>query len=225
MHLDHRRLQRRDPHDDVLVALTTRARYWVLTSTCTAVVVASALALFGGGGDRKVRVASTASPLPALERAYPANVAGAGMAAAPETTSERDAEIAAMMSAWRDGVIHKDADAVIRLDMTFQERPDRYVAALVASSQMESNERARAFSTRTLGKFRRSELAQHFRRLLTDPSPFVRQNAAWALGELVDAPEGREAARVTAADLRRARAMDSDGAVRAAARVALAKLE
>jgi HEAT repeat protein len=109
--------------------------------------------------------------------------------------------------------------------MAFQERPDRYLNALVTSSQIESNERVRAFSTRTLGKFRRPTLALHFRRLLADQSPFVRQNAAWALGELANVSGGREAARLAIAELVRARAKDIDGAVRAAARGTLNKIE
>ena len=48
----------------------------------------------------------------------------------------------------------------------------------------DANERVRAFSTRVLGKFKQVELAETFERLLEDGSPFVRQNAAWALGEL-----------------------------------------
>ena len=109
--------------------------------------------------------------------------------------------------------------------MTFREQPDRYLAALLENAQTDSNERVRAFSTRTLGKLRRPELAPRFRTLLTDTSAYVRQNAAWAIGELGGAPGGREAVRSTLAELRRARSRDADVSVRSAAKSALSAVE
>jgi HEAT repeat protein len=203
--------------------MTTRTRIWILVLILA--VVASAVALWQGGDERKVRVTSETPAPGGGERNYPGNLDRTAAAAVPETPTERDAEVASALSAWRDGIIQKDSEIVIRLDLTFQERPERYLGGLVASSQKEPNERVRAFSTRTLGKFRRPDLASHFRRLLADQSPFVRQNAAWALGELAALPGGREAARVALAELHRARAKDIDSAVRAAARAALDKID
>jgi HEAT repeat protein len=203
--------------------MTTRTRLGALAVILA--VVVGALTLWRGRDERSIRVTSETPAPSARDRDYAAN-SGRDPAAPPrETPAEQDAEVAAALSAWRDGVIQKDSESVIRLDMTFQERPDRYLSALVASSQIESNERVRAFSTRTLGKFRRPTLALHFRRLLADQSPFVRQNAAWALGEVANVPGGREAARVAIAELLRTRAKDIDSAVRAAARAALDKIE
>jgi hypothetical protein len=203
--------------------MTTRTRLWAL-ALILAVVVAG-MALWRGRDERPVRTTSETPAPSARGRDYPTN-SGLDPAAPPrETPAEHDAEVAAALSSWRDGVIQKDSESVIRLDLTFQERPDRYLSALVASSQIESNERVRAFSTRTLGKFRRPTLASHFRRLLADQSPFVRQNAAWALAELANVPGGREAAHAAIPELLRARAKDIDSAVRAAARGALEKIE
>jgi hypothetical protein len=202
--------------------MTAKVRYGVLASL---LAVVAAVALWWPSGQRKVRVAEEAPEPSALARNYPTNLEHVPAPPPPETPAERDAEIAAILAAWRDGVINKDAEVVIRLDTAFQERPERYLAALVKSSQMESNERVRAFCTRTLGKLRRPDLAPHFRSQLADKSPFVRQNAAWALGELARVHDGPEAARATVADLRRVRAKDPDTAVRAAARGALDRIE
>ena len=62
----------------------------------------------------------------------------------------------------------------------------------------------RAFSTRVLGKMKNVALVEDFQRLLADKSPFVRQNAAWALGELATRPGGREAAEAALDELRQA---------------------
>jgi hypothetical protein len=204
-------------------SMTTRTRLVALALTLAGVV--TALTFWNGRDERRGRVTSETPAPSARDRDFPANVGRDPAAPSQETPAEHDAEVAAALAAWRDGVIQKDSESVIRLDLTFQERPDRYLSALVASSQIESNERVRAFSTRTLGKLRRATLATHFRRLLADQSPFVRQNAAWALGELANVPGGREAARVAVAELLRARAKDIDNAVRLAARGALDRIE
>ncbi|MES1210454.1 MAG: HEAT repeat domain-containing protein [Pseudomonadota bacterium] len=54
---------------------------------------------------------------------------------------------------------------------------------------------------------------------MADASPYVRQNAAWALGEL------RGAGSVAVAELRRVRTRDAAPAVRSAAKDALGKVE
>jgi len=133
-------------------------------------------------------------------------------------------EVAAVLSSWRNAILEKDADTVVRLDLTFLEEPEHYAAALVDSARTDSNERVRAFSTRELGKFARADLADLFGQLLADPSPYVRQNAAWALGELARAPEGRVAAESALAVLRRVNKRDPAGDVRSAARGALDRL-
>jgi HEAT repeat protein len=145
--------------------------------------------------------------------------------AVPETPEAIAEDVAASLAAWRQAVLAKDADAVVRLDRTFVNSPDRYRAALIESARSESDERVRAFSTRVLGKQKSPALADLFEALLADRSPFVRQNAAWALGELAVDADGRAAARRAVAELRHARAKDPAADVRTAAKGALARLE
>ena len=122
------------------------------------------------------------------------------------------------MDRWRQAILLKDAPSVVALDLMFRGMPDRYVAALARSAEGDENERVRAFSTRVLGKFKNADEASLYQRLLTDKSPYVRQNAAWALGEL------GPAAAPAVAELQRASARDPATDVRAAAKVALKKL-
>ena len=127
-------------------------------------------------------------------------------------------QVAGVMGQWRSAILLKDAPTVIALDMTFRQMPDRYAAALAKSAQADENERVRAFSTRVLGKFKNPAEAPLYERLLADKSPYVRQNAAWALGEL------GAAAAPAVAELQKASARDPATDVRAAAKAALGKL-
>jgi len=137
----------------------------------------------------------------------------------PETPEQAAHQIDAQMARWRGAILNKDAPAVVSCDMDFMQRPDRYREALEKSAQGDDNERVRAFSTRVLGKMKNPAEAGLFKRLLSDSSPYVRQNAAWALGEL------RGGAAEAVADLRRARSRDKEPAVRMAAKDALGKVE
>ena len=134
---------------------------------------------------------------------------------APEMVAK---QVEGVMGRWRAAILVKDAQSVVALDLTFRQRPDRYTAALAASAETDGNERVRAFSTRVLGKLKSSAEAPLYRRLLADQSPYVRQNAAWALGEL------GPAAAPAVAELQRASARDPENDVRAAAKAALGKL-
>jgi hypothetical protein len=129
------------------------------------------------------------------------------------------------MGAWRTAILVKDSDTVVTLDRAFAENPNRFTPALVKSAEGDDNERVRAFSTRVLGKFKAADLADVFQRLLSDQSPYVRQNAAWALGELGARPGGREAAQGATAELRRVESHDPVKDVRAAASGALKRLQ
>ena len=111
------------------------------------------------------------------------------------------------------------------LDRAFLSSPERYRSALEKSARSDADGRVRAFSTRVLGKQKNPALAPLFETLLSDKSPFVRQNAAWALGELAVLDDGRVAARHAVAELRLARAKDPAPDVRTAAKGALARLE
>ncbi len=137
----------------------------------------------------------------------------------PETPDQIAQQVDSEMMRWRAAILNKDAQTVVSCDMDFRQQPDRYRQALEKSAQSDENERVRAFSTRVLGKMKNPEEAALFKRLLADSSPYVRQNAAWGLGEL------RGAAAIAVAELRRARSRDSAEAVRAAAKDALGKVE
>jgi HEAT repeat protein len=143
----------------------------------------------------------------------------------PETPEMIAADVDRSLAAWRQAILVKDADTVVNLDRAFLGSPDRYRAALEISARTDADERVRAFSTRVLGKLKNPALAALFATLLADKSQFVRQNAAWALGELAAQEDGRVAARQAAAGLRQARAKDPAAEVRAAAKGALARLE
>jgi hypothetical protein len=94
--------------------------------------------------------------------------------------------IASLMKTWRDAIVVKNPEPVERLDRLFAERPTEFLAALMVSAETEPEERVRSFSTRVLGKLRQADSLVVLRRLLKDPSVYVRFNAAWALGELTD---------------------------------------
>jgi hypothetical protein len=137
----------------------------------------------------------------------------------PETPEQAAHQVDDAMMRWRAAILTKDASTVIALDQEFHRRPARYRDALEKSAQSDENERVRAFSTRVLGKLKDAQEAPLFRRLLADASPYVRQNAAWGLGELGGA------GAVAVAELRHARTKDSAEAVRLAAKDALGKVE
>jgi HEAT repeat protein len=162
------------------------------------------------------------------QRGFEASETGApaGFAArAPETPDEIAAQVAGSLQAWRQAIAVKDAETVLSLDRSFLTSPDRYRAALAESARKDADERVRAFSTRVLGKQKDASLAELFETLLADKSPFVRQNAAWALGELAAREDGRAAAQRAVAELRHTGAKDPAPDVRSAAKGALARLE
>jgi hypothetical protein len=134
-------------------------------------------------------------------------------------------QVATAMEGWRNAILQKDADAVVSLDRAFALAPARYGPALMTLAESDPEERIRAFCTRVLGKFKNIALADVFQRRLTDKSPFVRQNAAWALGELVERPSGREAAQTAIADLRHVEEGDPAQEVRSAATNALKRMQ
>ncbi|HEY7371704.1 MAG TPA: HEAT repeat domain-containing protein [Polyangia bacterium] len=143
----------------------------------------------------------------------------------PETKEQIAAEVTTSLGAWRQAILVKDAETVMTLDRAFLASPDRYRVALAESAKAERDERVRAFSTRELGKYKNPALAGLFQTQLADKSAYVRQNAAWALGELAAQDDGRTAALRAVAELRLARAKDPAADVRSAAKSALARLE
>jgi hypothetical protein len=133
-------------------------------------------------------------------------------------------QVDAAIEEWRRGILEKRAEIVLSLDQAFSMLPGRYGPALVKLAETDPDERVRAFSTRVLGKMKNVALVEDFRRLLADKSPFVRQNAAWALGALAGRPGGREAAEAALDELRQAQD-DPATEVRAAATNTLKALQ
>jgi hypothetical protein len=89
-----------------------------------------------------------------------------------------------VMQQWRSSILERDADGVLTCDRLFRDHPRSFAPALRDSATRDSDERVRAFSTRVLGKLRDPALAPFFLERLQDASAFVRENSAWALGEL-----------------------------------------
>jgi hypothetical protein len=143
----------------------------------------------------------------------------------PETPETIAAKAEESLATWRNAIMARDAEAVVQLDRLFTGMPERYTAVLRKAATSDGDERVRAFSTRVLGKLKDPALASLFEERLGDKSPFVRQNAAWALGELAAGGDGRAAAKHAVAELRQAQKRDPAPDVREAAKGALARLE
>jgi hypothetical protein len=92
--------------------------------------------------------------------------------------------IGPVMQQWRNSILERDADGVLACDRMFRDHPRSFAPALRDSATRDSDERVRAFSTRVLGKLRDPALAPFFLERLQDASAYVRENGAWALGEL-----------------------------------------
>jgi hypothetical protein len=136
---------------------------------------------------------------------------------APPTVSPEQ-QVDDLMATWRGAIVGRDADTVLVCDRTFLGDPRTFTPALVESARHDADERVRAFSTRVLGKLTDATLIDVFRDLLVDRSPYVRENAAWGLGELEARANG------AAADLEKVRKQDKAGDVRRAAEEALQRV-
>ena len=197
---------------------------WIITGLAVALAT---------GGALVVRHTTQPGGRASADRATSAinfGASGSGLSeppapAVPETPESIEAEVAKSVGAWRAAILARNAETVVALDGAFGASPGRYGVALRKLATGDADERVRAFSTRVLGKRRDPELAGVFEELLADKSPFVRQNAAWALGELAAVDDGRAAARRAVAELRHARSRDPAPDVRSAAKSALAKME
>lgn len=116
---------------------------------------------------------------------------------------------------WRSAIITKNAQQVYAAERAFLGDKAKYHDGLAAQAEKDANDRVRAFSTRMLGKFAMAGDVDLFSRLLeNDPNPYVRQNSAWALGEL----------KLGAEALQRASTKDENKDVRAEAASALGRL-
>jgi hypothetical protein len=170
-----------------------RAWTYLLVAALAAVAVGGGLLLFRPGS----------SPAPQVRpEAAPPRLSGAPPYPAPPSDPVDAAllPVQALMDQWRLAILKRSPDEVLACDAAFLDDPSRYKDALVASAQTDSADQVRAFSTRVLGKFKDPSLVPVFRRMLTDPHRFVRENAAWALGEMGSREAARDLARVARTD-------------------------
>jgi hypothetical protein len=222
--------------------MSTGNKRWVIAGVGSSVVVALVLVVaLGGhgkrstsdgeaggagasGGWRGFQDRASASGQPGADNG-PGPGGGAPGALGGPGAGGGAPNVTGAMTAWRGAILHHDADTVVSLDRAFLGDPRTFTPALVESAKGDGNERVRAFSTRVLGKLRDAALVETFAALLDDGSPYVRQNAAWALGELGRQESGRAAARRTTEELRRLGRRDKAPDVRVAANEALEKLQ
>ena len=206
--------------------MSRRGKRWIAVGLGGAVLAAGLLVVRhtvqDGAGAREGHEARSAINFGASGSGLSAE---APPAAVPETAETIAAEVDKSVGSWRNAILAKDVETVVMLDRQFTGAPQRYAPALRDSATGDADERVRAFSTRVLGKLKDPALAGLYEQLLADKSPFVRQNAAWALGELAAVEDGRTAARRAVAELRQARSRDPAPDVRSAAKGALARLE
>jgi len=118
---------------------------------------------------------------------------------------------------WRSAILNKNAPQVLSAERSFLGDPARYHEGLAELALKDPEDRVRSFSTRELGKFALTRDVDLFTRLLeNDSSPWVRQNAAWALGEIRAASAAQALGRISKED--------PDRDVRAAATLALTQI-
>lgn len=217
-----------------LDAPRARRRRLSWLGTLAAIVVATAIvvAIVHRATNRDGSAASTSSPNASSPDRSPPGVSGRGTpkpigdraGQSPESPSrDRETDVVqperdeAMMNEWRAAIGRRDPDTVEAINRAFLAHPSRFTGALMSSAERDSDERVRAFSTRVLGKLRMPVTAELLRKLLGDASPYVRQNAAWGLGQLGDRNAGPL--------LQRSAQSDADPAVRESARDALRNID
>ncbi len=159
-----------------------------------------------------------------LPRSAPTAATSTSTPGAPVPAPPPNREDEAIMDRWRQAILEKRTETILDLDQDFALEAARFGPLLEVSAGTDPDDRVRAFSTRVLGKYKNVAAANVFDRLLSDKSEFVRQNAAWALGELAAQPAGRQAAERSAGQLRQLQESDSSSDVRKAAAATLQKL-
>ncbi len=102
-----------------------------------------------------------------------------------EEVPESERQLGRVLNAWREAVVIKNINDIERLSREVDKSGESAIPFLRKLGQEDPNERVRAFAVRILGRMRRTDLTDFFMdRLKNDASPFVRENAAWALGEI-----------------------------------------
>ena len=149
-----------------------------------ALVVAALVAATFLSRDRDQGAGASGTPGTALPRFTTGIQPGGVPRLIPGGAPVDEQAVRRVMQQWRTSILERDADGVMGCDHLFREHSRAFTPALRDSATRDSDERVRAFSTRVLGKLRDPGLAPFFLERLQDPSAFVRENGAWALGEL-----------------------------------------
>lgn len=210
---------------------TSRKKRWAVIAGVALAAVAIAIAV-GRRSPEVDRQPPTSSDgmAPGARTDFPINSgaasanSGAASADAAAAVPSVEQQVENLMTAWRAGIVNKDADAVVAADAAFRHEPQKFRQALMTSAETDSDDRVRAFSTRVLGKLIDPACAPVFQRLLSDKSQYVRMNAAWGLGELAQNPQGRAAAKPALHALRRLEKTESFKDGREAASLAARRL-
>lgn len=100
----------------------------------------------------------------------------------PGRSLEVDPELPPLATRWRKAVVLSQRDRVMAGARALQQAPDGK-AQLLALME-DSNPRVRAFALRELGRRRDKSLEPELQRFLSDPDPYVVENARWALDTL-----------------------------------------
>jgi hypothetical protein len=168
----------------------TRLKVMVATAALALVIVVTA-GLWWRGKDQvrhvDKRQSPSSSPRSSLghEGSLATDASGpAGNAALPAQPPSSDNEVQNVMDTWRAAILGHDAERVLLCDRIFREQAGLFIQALMKSAESDPEERVRAFSTRVIGKIKDPESTDLLRKLLHDRSRYVRENAAWALGQL-----------------------------------------
>jgi HEAT repeats len=120
----------------------------------------------------------------------------AGVVLGPPPPSEPDGEappadrpslaapvgLSDLAAGWREAVLLKRRDEILRGAAALRRAPDGREQLLALLD--DGDGRVRAFALRELGRRREPGLETVFEARLADESPYVRENAAWALAHL-----------------------------------------
>ncbi len=163
---------------------------------------------------------ASAGPVPATvaqtpnDPATPASAAASGLPPTRIFTPPKDP----VVREWREAVVTRNRNAITSMSLALLNRDrEETLPDLLQLSQEDPDERVRAFAVRALGRMRDPAFRDRFLGLLKDDrSGFVRENAAWSLGELHVAED--------AGALESAGATDESPRVREAAQAALVEL-
>ncbi len=100
----------------------------------------------------------------------------------PGRTLEADPALPPLAQRWRKAVVLSQRDQVMAGARALRQSPEGKEQLLALME--DANPRVRAFALRELGRRRDKSLEPQLKRYLTDPDPYVVENARWALDSL-----------------------------------------